>query len=200
MRESLDPGCRAAQGHKLLSRFQMEVALSKKSILKKTAQVASSTMMSKFLAIIRTYYEVRYFGAGAISDAYFTAYRLPNFLRKVFAEGGLAPVVVPNLIQSIQTKGTLQASKLMTLILLFVEVIIFSICMLVLVFAEKLILLTAPGFASKPLELATAVPLVRVLIFFVLFVSSSACLQLQCKQKIISLSPHGVRSCLIVFI
>ncbi len=74
----------------------MKSKLSKKSIIQKTIQVGSSTLVSRVLGLIREILQVRYLGANEISDAFATAFRIPNSLRKVFAEGALTAAFVPD--------------------------------------------------------------------------------------------------------
>ena len=69
--------------------------LHKKSILKNTAFVSFSLLMSKFLGVIRDVLQVRYMGVGALSDAFNIAFKIPQVLRKIFAEGALSAAFVP---------------------------------------------------------------------------------------------------------
>jgi putative peptidoglycan lipid II flippase len=154
----------------------MHTPLSKKSIMRKTIQVASSTLLSRFLGLIRTIFEIKYLGAGALSDAFWTAYKIPNTLRKVFAEGALSAAFIPRLVHIVKAKEYTEANRLMTLMLMVVEGVVIVICLLVVYFAQPVILWTAPGFAHKAVELSTAVPLLRIVMFFIFFISSSALL------------------------
>ena len=65
------------------------------SIIKKTLQIGGSTLVSRFLGIIRELLMVKYLGAGATSDAFLTAFKIPNSLRKIFAEGALSAAFIP---------------------------------------------------------------------------------------------------------
>lgn len=154
----------------------MQKTLGKKSLLQKTAQVATSTIASKFLAVIRSILEIRYIGTGAVADAFWTAYKIPNMLRKVFAEGALSAAFIPTLVKVVKKDGFDQAHKLMTLTFIAVESVVLCLCFFVFFNAEWVIKLTAPGFVHKPIELATATSLLHILIFFIFFISSSALL------------------------
>lgn len=152
----------------------MQQNLHKKSILKKTAQIAGSTLASKVLALARSWFEIRYFGAGALSDAFWTAYAIPNILRKAFAEGALSAAFIPTLIRIVRDDKDNQASRLMTLTMMIIETIVFTLCFIIFLHPSYFILLMSPGFSAKPVELINAIALVRILIFFVLFISVSA--------------------------
>ncbi|MBA3954991.1 murein biosynthesis integral membrane protein MurJ [Candidatus Dependentiae bacterium] len=154
----------------------MQKSLSKKSILKKTVAVGGSTLLSRILGLVRTIFETRYLGAGALSDAFLVAYKVPNFLRKIFAEGALSAAIMPRLVLLAKEKEYNQISKLITLMLMIIEALLFAVCLLVVAFPQPIVLFTAPGFAAKPVELASAVALLRILMFFVFFISSSALL------------------------
>ena len=80
----------------------MNERMSKKSILRKTFQFGGLTLISRFLGIAREMLTVRLFGFGAISDAFITAFRIPNSLRKVFAEGALTSAFVPSFIKTVK--------------------------------------------------------------------------------------------------
>lgn len=75
-----------------------EHIVAKKSILKKTIQVGSNTLVSRVLGLAREILLMRFLGVGIIADAFTTAFMLPNSLRKIFAEGALTAAFVPTLV------------------------------------------------------------------------------------------------------
>lgn len=154
----------------------MESKLKKKSILQKTAQVGFSSLISKFLGIMREILQVHYLGIGPISDAFNMAYKIPNSLRKVFAEGALSAAFIPTLVKVVKEEKENQASKLMTLMIMVVSSVVLFLCLLVFLFPDFIIWLYAPGFIQKAQELTIAISLVKVLIFFIFFISFSALL------------------------
>ena len=146
---------------------------SNKHILQKTAQIASSTLLSRFLGIIREVLQIRYLGYGAISDAFVTAFKIPNTLRKVFAEGALSAALIPTLV-SLLKKGEdkKQVNKLISLTFVIFQTILFLFCFLIFCKTKFVLAILVPGFSGLRLEYA--VELTRILIFFILFISSSA--------------------------
>ncbi len=148
----------------------MSTKLHKKSILKHTAFVSLASLMSKFLGVIRDVIQVRYMGVGALSDAFNIAFKIPQVLRKIFAEGALSAAFIPTIVKQDQEQG----SRLVTALFLLFGTLILVLCFLVSYFPETVIDLCAPGFRSKKLELQTAISLIRILIYFVFFVFSSA--------------------------
>ena len=82
----------------------MSSVLHKKSILQKTAAVGSSTLLSRVFGIVREVLMVHYLGAGVVSDAFLTAFKIPNALRKIFAEGALSAAYVPTFVHMIKAR------------------------------------------------------------------------------------------------
>lgn len=152
----------------------MSFHLSKKSILKKTAQVSMLTLLSRVLGIMREFLMVRYFGVGAISDAFIASFRIPNFFRHVFAEGALSASFVPAFVKSVKHGDREEANGLMSLAFVFFEGIILLMYLFVLLKTELVIGLIAPGFSAE--QVAYAIPFLQILFAFLLFISSSALL------------------------
>lgn len=163
----------------------MAGGLSKSSILKKTVQVAFTTVSSKFLGLLREILAVRFLGAGLISDAFWIAFEIPNVLRQAFAEGALNAAFVPAIIKMGKNNQEEQINKLITLSFFIIESLVLLICFYIYFNSEQIILLVAPGFASNPYQLMTAISLNRILIFFIFFISSSSLLigALQSKNQ-----------------
>ena len=64
-------------------------------LLRSSSVVGSMTMLSRVLGLARDIVIARYFGAGAGADAFFVAFKIPNFLRRLFAEGAFSQAFVP---------------------------------------------------------------------------------------------------------
>ena len=65
------------------------------SLLRALATVSGMTLLSRILGFVRDFVIARAFGAGMSTDAFFVAFRLPNFLRRLFAEGAFSQAFVP---------------------------------------------------------------------------------------------------------
>lgn len=147
--------------------------MQKQSIIKKTIQIGSSTLTSRFLGIIRDLLMIRYLGVGVVSDAFTVAYRMPNTLRKVFAEGALSAAFIPLFLATLK-KDKKSAMSLMSIAFLIFEGALLILCGLTILFAPQIITFYAPGFSRE--QVAIAVPLLRVLMPLIFFLSSSALL------------------------
>src|SRR5258708_10735980 len=148
--------------------------LSQKTILKKTIQVGSSTLLSRFFGIVREILMVRYLGAGGLSDAFLTAYKFPNSLRKIFAEGALSAAFIPTVVQTLKHGDKNAIAGLMSLAFLVFEGTVLALCALIMKHAEQVIGFIAPGFSEQ--QIIQTIPMVHILMPFIFFISSSALL------------------------
>ncbi len=148
--------------------------LGRKSIVSKTVQLGFWTAVSRLFGLVRTLLTARYLGADALSDAFLTAFKIPNLFRKTFAEGALTAAFLPTFITLIRRKEKAAAQGLMSISFLVFEAIVLALCLLIFVNARTVVFLIAPGFSLEQIELT--IPLLRILIFFIFFISSSALL------------------------
>ncbi len=129
-------------------------SLTKKNLISKMIQVGSSTLMSRILGLARELLMSRYLGVGEIADAFITAFKIPNSLRKIFAEGALSAACIPTFISVMkkesQKEAQKEASALMSLSFLFFEGILLTLCLLVFWQTEWVIRLIAPGWFLVP--------------------------------------------------
>src|SRR6187455_3404049 len=75
------------------------------SLLKALATVSSMTLISRILGFVRDLVIARIFGAGLATDAFFVAFKLPNLLRRLFAEGAFSQAFVPILAEYKNRRG-----------------------------------------------------------------------------------------------
>jgi len=148
--------------------------MHKKSILRKTIQVGFCTLMSRFLGIVRESLQVRFIGPSLLSDAFVVAYRLPNSLRKIFAEGALTAAFIPNIVRLLRKKKRDELSSLMTFAFLFFEGILLIICAVIMFFAPAVVRFLGPGFSSE--QIVRGAGMVRILMPFIFFLSASSLL------------------------
>lgn len=148
--------------------------MSQNKILKKTIEVGSSTLLSRFFGIVREVIMVRYLGASGLSDAFLTAYKIPNSLRKIFAEGALSAAFIPTIVSTIKHDDKQGIAGLMSLSFLVFEGMVVTLCALIMIYAQNIIQFIAPGFSAE--QVAQAIPMLHILMPFILFISSSALL------------------------
>ena len=147
--------------------------MSDKSLNTRAAGVvALAVMCSRILGLARELIFGYLFGAGREMDAFFTAFKVPNLLRDLFAEGALSTAFITVFSKKITTEGDESAwalaSKMATLAVVFMS----AISIAGVVFAEPLLFLLASGFDAE--KAALTVLLTRIMYPFILLVSLAA--------------------------
>ncbi len=145
-----------------------------RSIIKKAIGIGSSTLLSRFFAYFREILTMQFLGVGVLSDAFFVALRVPNSLRKVFAEGALSSVLVPALIRVDRNEGKVGVDRLLSLSFIMIEFLIGLLVVAICWFAPTIVVKMAPGGSSE--QLVASVTFLKILAPFILFLSSSAIL------------------------
>src|ERR1700730_18130649 len=123
--------------------------LNRNLIIQKTRQIGVYTLLSRCLGLIREFLTVRYMGAGALADAFFTAWKVPNSLRKIFAEGAMSATFVPPIMQTIRSEGKGAVNGLMFLGFLVFEGTVLLLCGIALLITPFLVKFIAPGFSPE---------------------------------------------------
>jgi putative peptidoglycan lipid II flippase len=114
------------------------------------------------------------FGAGKELDAFITAFRIPNLLRDLFAEGALSAAFVTTFTQEFERKGPGAAWRLASLVVSALMVVVGGLCLLGIWFAPAVTRAIAPGFAEVPGKIELTVHLTRIMFPFLLMVALAA--------------------------
>ena len=144
------------------------------NLLGALAKVGSLTMVSRILGFVRDAIIARAFGAGMATDAFFVAFKLPNLLRRIFAEGAFSQAFVPILAEYKENKtpeATRDFVQYVAGMLTFALTIVTMIGILV---APWIIYVTAPGFVNQPDKFALSVDLLRIVFPYILLISLSS--------------------------
>lgn len=152
----------------------MAQLLSKKAIRQKTIQMGSLTLASRGFGLVREILLARYLGNGILSDAFWTAFKVPNMLRKIFAEGALSAAFIPTIVQIVRSEEKKEANSLMSLAFLIFEGFVLLICLLFMIAAKPLIYFMAPGFSVE--QINQTAPMLVILMPFIFFISGGALL------------------------
>ncbi len=162
-----------------------------RSILKQSSKIGAFALVSRCIAFLREILLIRFLSVGETSDIFYTAFRIPNTMRKIFAEGALASVLVPALINAQHKDGKQGLNRLTTLSFIIIESFVLALCIIVFFQAPWFIAKISPGFSAD--KVACSADLLKVLISFILFFSSSAvfasALQAQHKFFIPAIAP-----------
>lgn len=142
------------------------------SVARSAAIVSIAVMLSRLLGLVREMVFAKYFGAGFLYDAYVVAFRIPNVLRDLFAEGALSVAFVKVFTDYQIHKSESEAWRLASLILNLLAVIMSVICIVGIIFARQFIDLIADGFS--PEKAALAATLTQIMFPFILLVALAA--------------------------
>jgi putative peptidoglycan lipid II flippase len=135
------------------------------------------TLASRLTGYARDRVIAALFGAGAATDVFYTAFRIPNLLRQLVAEGALPGVFIPSYAEKRQ-KGPVEEARLFAArILSALTVIVTIITVLGIVFAPTIVRLLAKGFASTPGKIPLTIYLTRLMFPYLCFISVAALLQ-----------------------
>ena len=131
-------------------------------------------MASRILGVVREQVLAALFGAGNAMDAYNVAFRIPNLVRDLFAEGAMSSAFVPTFTRHLTTSGKDAAWKLGNNIISALIVITGLIVVLGIVFAEPIVTAFAGDYAAVPGKLELTILLTRIMLPFLTFVAIAA--------------------------
>ena len=121
------------------------------NLLKAVAAVSSMTLVSRILGFVRDTVIARAFGAGVATDAFFVAFKIPNLLRRLFAEGAFSQAFVPILAEYKNRRGEAATRLLVDHVSGLLALALFIITLLGVVAAPAIVYVSAPGFAASSL-------------------------------------------------
>jgi putative peptidoglycan lipid II flippase len=143
-------------------------------IARRAGVVSAAVLASRVLGLVREQVFAAAFGAGKHLDAFITAFRIPNLLRDLFAEGALSAAFVTTFAQELERTGEKAAWRLASLVVNALAVIVGGLCLLGIWFAPAITRAIAPGFAEVPGKLELTVQLTRIMFPFLLLVALAA--------------------------
>jgi len=149
-----------------------EAGSSQQSVARSAGIVSIAVMFSRLLGLVREMVFARYFGAGFLYDAYVVAFRIPNVLRDLFAEGALSVAFVKVFTDYQINKSEKEAWRLASLVLNLLAVILSVICIFGVIFSRQFVDLIADGFSPEKAALATT--LTQIMFPFILLVALAA--------------------------
>ncbi|MCI0667979.1 MAG: murein biosynthesis integral membrane protein MurJ [Methylococcaceae bacterium] len=143
-------------------------------LIRSTAIVSGMTLVSRILGFVRDMIFARVFGADSGTDAFFVAFKIPNFLRRLFAEGAFSQAFVP-VLSDYREKGTREALKdFIDRTAGSLALILIAVTAVGVIAAPLLIWLFAPGFAWNGTRYELSVEMLRITFPYLFFISSTA--------------------------
>lgn len=141
------------------------------NLLRALATVSSLTMVSRVLGYVRDFFIARVFGAGLATDAFFVAFRIPNLLRRLFAEGAFSQAFVP-ILAEVRGRETPEETRAMVdsvSTALFLALV--ATAALGMVLAPLVVYVSAPGFAAEPGKFELTVAMLRITFPYIVCIS-----------------------------
>jgi putative peptidoglycan lipid II flippase len=145
-----------------------------KSLVKSTSVVISMTMISRVFGFIRDMVTAAVFGAGASFDAFSIAFRIPNLMRRLFAEGSFSQAFVPVLSEYQKKKSHEETERFINAMSGTLGATLLLVTIIGVVFAPFIIHLFAPGFESKGDRYDLAVTMLRITFPYLMLISLTA--------------------------
>ena len=133
-----------------------------------------ATMASRILGLVRDQVLAYYFGAGDAMDAFRVAFRIPNLVRDLFAEGAMSAAFVPTFTRELTTDGKGRAWRLANSVLTALMLATALLAVLGIVFAEPLVRFYAEDYAAVPGKLELTIYLARIMAPFLVLVAVAA--------------------------
>ena len=141
------------------------------NLLRALLAVSSLTLVSRILGYVRDFFIARAFGAGLATDAFFVAFRIPNLLRRLFAEGAFSQAFVPVLAEY-KNRQTPEETKTLVDGVATALFLALAIAALAGIVASPLIVyVSAPGFAADPAKFDLTVRMLRITFPYIAFIS-----------------------------
>jgi len=147
---------------------------SRANVARNAGIVSLAVMASRVLGLVRDQVFAALFGAGLQYDAFLTAFRIPNLLRDLFAEGALSAAFVTTFTQVQQIKGEQEAFRLSNRVATLLIIVLSLICFVGWIFTPSIVYLLAPGFFDISGKAELTIQLTRIMIPFLLLIALAA--------------------------
>jgi putative peptidoglycan lipid II flippase len=145
-----------------------------RAVAKNAGTVGAATLLSRVLGLVRDQVMAALFGAGFASDAFNTAFRIPNLLRDLFAEGAMSASFIPTFTEYDQKRGAEEAWALGRQLMMTLLTVLLVLCAVGWLFTPQFMAALAAGFARFPGKLELTGTLFRIMLPFLPFVALAA--------------------------
>ena len=143
-------------------------------IVRSAGVVSGAVFLSRITGLVREVVFARFFGAGMVYDAFVAAYRVPNLLRDLLAEGALSAAFVTTFSQYLARHGEQEAYRLSNRLTTLLVPIVSGGCLLGYLFAPEIVDSMFPGFSEIEGKRDLTILLTRIMIPFLLFMALAA--------------------------
>jgi len=143
-------------------------------LFKSTAIVSVNTFLSRITGLIRDVVLARLFGADAATDAFFVAFKIPNFLRRLFAEGAFAQAFVPVLTEYKTKRSHEEVRRLAQQVSGTLAAVLFLVTVVGVALSPVLVIVVAPGYLDNQPKLDLTSQMLQITFPYILFISLTA--------------------------
>lgn len=138
---------------------------------KTLATIFGMTMLSRMTGFLRDFLIARAFGATGYTDAFFVAFRIPNLLRRLFAEGAFAQAFVPILAEYKNRKGDRATRQLVDHVATVLSWALLATCLAGMLASPLIVYLIASGLKTDPAAYDVSVVMTRIMFPYIIFMS-----------------------------
>ncbi|AYF33946.1 murein biosynthesis integral membrane protein MurJ [Vreelandella alkaliphila] len=153
---------------------QANMSPPRRGLMRSGLVVSAMTMLSRVMGLVRDVVVATFLGAGNGSDAFFVAFKIPNFLRRLFAEGAFNQAFVPVLSEYSTQRSKQEIRELLNAVAGSLTAILALITALAMLGAPWLVWVFAPGFGRDPEKLAMTADMLRLTFPYLLLISLTA--------------------------
>ncbi|NND82863.1 MAG: murein biosynthesis integral membrane protein MurJ [Gammaproteobacteria bacterium] len=172
-----------------------------KALLKSTAVVSIMTFISRISGLVRDVVMANILGPGALADAFFVAFRIPNFLRRIFGEGAFSQAFVP-VFSELTENNTAEARRFVNVTAGMLGGITLLLSILGIIFAPFVVTVFAPGYLDEPAKFDATVNSLRIMFPYLFCISlvamSAGVLNTLNRFAVPAVTPVLLNVCLIV--
>jgi len=144
------------------------------ALWRSTFIVSAMTMLSRVLGLVRDVVLLNVFGAGKDFDTFVVAFRIPNFFRRLFAEGAFSQAFIPVLTEYKTTRTHAEVQILISRVFGCLATFMTTLTFIAMIAAPAVLYIYAPGFHDDPEKFALATDMFRLTIPYLLFMSLTA--------------------------
>jgi putative peptidoglycan lipid II flippase len=155
----------------IMSEPKQERFSEHKAMTRAAGVVGFWTTLSRILGFVRDMVIALFMGAGLGADAFFVAFRIPNLLRRLSAEGAFSAAFIPTYVETLQKDGSSEAARLARITFTFAAIVLGVVTVAGIIFSPWIVRVVAPGFLDNPSKFELTVHLNRIMFPYIFFIS-----------------------------
>ena len=155
----------------IMSEPKQEPFSEQKAMTRAAGVVGFWTTLSRILGFVRDMVTALFMGAGPGADAFFVAFRIPNLLRRLSAEGAFSAAFIPTYVETLQKDGSSEAARLARITFTFAAIVLGVVTVAGVMFSPWIVRVVAQGFVDDPSKFELTVHLNRIMFPYIFFIS-----------------------------